>query len=172
MTFSINKPYEIVQESTALWEFLKINYSNTAFYDSVKIDEYAASRKWLDDPKQSQSFLDTVLRCKYISPVVLLEKPDNMREILDGRQRISVIRDFLSGKIHIPQSLEDMVQFKNLIGHKFTKLHTEIQDYMRLKLTLDVDVIKGIKDEQEARRLFFSLHPGLVPEGANRAQIR
>ena len=134
----------------------------------VRLDEYAARRIWKEERKQS--FLDTLLRRWYVPPIVLREKPDSTCEILDGQQRVSVIRDFRYGKILIPQSLGNVLIFQSLVGRKFTDLPEEIQEYMRIRLTLNADVIKGISEEY-AVRLFFDLHPGLLLGNATCVQI-
>ena len=158
MTFAVDKPYEIVQESIPFWRFFDGHYPESGIYDLVGLDNYAASRIWKDD--QKHTFLDAVLRRMYVPPIVLREKPDGTREILDGRQRVSVIRDFRYDKIPIPQSLGNVPQFQSLIGRRFIELLPEIGEYMRTELTLTVDIIKGISNEQDVHRLFFNLHFG------------
>ena len=165
MTFTIDKPYEIVRESIPFERFLDGHYLQADIYNSVRLDEYSASRIWQDDRKRV--FLDAVLRRRYVSPIVLLEKPDSTREILDGWQRVNVIRDFQYGKIPIPQSLGNVPQFQSLIGRKFTELLLEIRVYMCTVLTLNADIIKGITNAQEIHRLFFDLHPGYIPRSSN-----
>ena len=160
MKFRTDKLYDVIQEVITLWNFLHNAYPDTIFYDSATQGENSDTREWQDDPKQSQLFLDAVLRRSSVPSIVLREKSDGTREILDGRRRINIIRNFLRGKTQIPYSLADAPQYQSFVGYKFINIPLGIRDYVHTKLTINADVIKGIDDEQVARKLFFELHQG------------
>ena len=111
-----------------------------------------------------------MLRRGFIPPVVLHENPNGTREILDGRQRINILRNFLQGKTQIPYSLAEVPQYQSLVGRELIHVPLEIQNYVHAKLTLHANIIKGINDEQ-IHRLFFDLHPNLRPAGGTYMQV-
>jgi hypothetical protein len=171
-----NTPYIAVQQIIPLGDFwcFETNYCLRSNYFRVK--------QWTTE--QKQSFIDNVFRQIPLPSVITLRKinkqslpnNNNVFEILDGWQRITAIKDFINGKIQLPQSLENHQIFCNSVPYNidgspsrcsgwYGKFPKELKILIQEKLTLNANIIIGIDDtnnveyEKLASEMFLYLHP-------------
>lgn len=102
-----------------------------------------------------------------VEPQVLTEgkKPVNVYKILDGKQRLTNIRDFLSGEYALHEDtpkvvLDDGVSEEEygVAGKMFDELHEDVQDKI-MSYSLQIYKMEDITDEQ-IEDLFFRLNNG------------
>ena len=131
-------------------------------------------RKSVWSLREKQRFLDTILR-NYPSPALFLhvtyDDEGNVRyHVVDGKQRISTILDFVAGKLRLPKDMGDV----RLDGKKWADL-AEYQSIRRNFWTYQVTV-EQIDDVQEplVREIFARLNRNsrkLEPQELRHAQF-
>lgn len=80
--------------------------------------------------KQKTDLIDSLLRKYPINPTYSI-KEDNILSIIDGIQRLSCVRDFLSDKFALSKDMETVIineEEKSLAGLKFSKLDEDTKD--------------------------------------------
>ena len=80
--------------------------------------------------KQKTDLIDSLLRKYPINPTYGI-KDDNVISVIDGVQRLSCVRDFLSDKFALSKDMESVTignTEKSLAGLKFSKLDEETKD--------------------------------------------
>lgn len=80
--------------------------------------------------KQKTDLIDSLLRKYPINPSYGI-KSDGTISIIDGVQRLSCVRDFLSDKFSLSKDMESVTvngEEKNLAGMKFSKLDDDVKD--------------------------------------------
>ena len=74
--------------------------------------------------KQKTDLIDSLLRKYPINPTYSI-KEDSILSVIDGVQRLSCVRDFLSDKFSLSKDMEPVIingEEKSLAGLKFSKL--------------------------------------------------
>lgn len=80
--------------------------------------------------KQKTDLIDSLLRKYPINPTYGI-KEDKIISVIDGVQRLSCVRDFLSGKFSLSKDMEPVLingEEKSLAGLKFKKLDEDTKD--------------------------------------------
>ena len=80
--------------------------------------------------KQKTDLIDSLLRKYPINPTYSI-KENNILSIIDGVQRLSCVRDFLSDKFALSKDMETVIineEEKSLAGLKFSKLDEDTKD--------------------------------------------
>lgn len=80
--------------------------------------------------KQKSDLIDSLLRKYPINPTYGI-KSDGVISIIDGVQRLSTVRDFLSDKFALSKDMETVIvngEEKNISGLKFSKLDEDTKD--------------------------------------------
>lgn len=80
--------------------------------------------------KQKSDLIDSLLRKYPINPTYGI-KSDGVISIIDGVQRLSTVRDFLSDKFALSKDMETVIvngEEKNISGLKFSKLDEDTRD--------------------------------------------
>lgn len=81
--------------------------------------------------KQKSDLIDSLLRKYPINPTYGIVQEDNSLAIIDGVQRLSTIRDFISNKFALSKDMESIIingEEKDLSGLKFKKLDEDTQN--------------------------------------------
>lgn len=80
--------------------------------------------------KQKTDLIDSLLRKYPINPTYSI-KEDSILSVIDGVQRLSCVRDFLSDKFSLSKDMEPVIingEEKSLAGLKFSKLDDDAKD--------------------------------------------
>ena len=120
---------------------------------------------------QQQRLIDSMLR-NYDIPKIYLTRPDPPRppydhEVTDGQQRLRTIWSFLEDGYALGPDSEDLPDFGDLSGMKFSELPAEAQDRVKL-FRLTIAELRNASQE-EVRELFLRLQEG---ESLNPAEKR
>lgn len=120
---------------------------------------------------QQQRLIDSILR-SYDIPKFYLARPTPPRppydhEVTDGQQRLRAIWAFLEDEYPLGPDSEDLPEFGDLSGKRFSELPDEAKDRVKL-FRLTVAEIRNASDE-ELRELFLRLQEG---ESLNPAEKR
>ncbi len=114
--------------------------------------EYQRRSRW--SVGQRSSLIESLLLNIPVPPIFLFEKDYHEYEVVDGRQRLEAINDFLKDKYSLSQ-----LQFLNqLKGKKFTQLDLDIQRLL-LRRTVSATILlaesKGQVDDLDIRMILF-----------------
>ena len=80
--------------------------------------------------KQKTDLIDSLLRKYPINPTYAI-KENGILSVIDGVQRLSCVRDFLSDKFALAKDMEPVVingEEKSIAGLKFSKLDEDVRD--------------------------------------------
>ncbi|MGW5161092.1 DUF262 domain-containing protein [Nonomuraea wenchangensis] len=107
-------------------------------------------------PKK-QRLIDTILRQWHVPPIHLVAKGGGRFDVLDGQQRLTAIRDFVSGEFPVDGKIEPIVpEFAELHGRRYGQLPNEVRDQFE---TYAIRVFE-LHDytPEEPHELFFRLN--------------
>ena len=110
--------------------------------------------------KQKTDLIDSLLRKYPINPTYGI-KSDGVVSIIDGVQRLSTVRDFLSNKFALSKDMEPVIingEEKSLAGLKFNKLDEDTKDEI-LKAELQVYELIDCT-EKDVREMFRRQNAG------------
>lgn len=174
MELKYREDYEETDESTeeSQIDFLKkkqrelitstIDYnleSLSQLIDKRTIDlapKYQRRFRW-DDGRKSK-LIESFLMNVPIPPIFLNEDDFGEYSVIDGKQRLSSISDFLSGKL----ILTDLQIFKDLNGLNFFDLPREFQNSLRIRATIRAIIILRQSDKDIKYEVFQRLNTGGV----------
>src|ERR1039457_4324328 len=80
-------------------------------------------------PEKQSALIESFILNVPVPPVYLSEDDFGKYSVIDGKQRITAIRDFLSGKL----KLVELKKFKELEGFNFAKLPSQIQNALSVR---------------------------------------
>ena len=86
------------------------------------------------------------------------------REIIDGQQRITTVKEFLADVLVLPESLADVSEL--LPGATYSSLPVDLRRFVDRDLKFNADVVKGIDDPKNrehqkiAAEIFWRLQQG------------
>ena len=98
--------------------------------DTIKLSHKLQRPAGQWNRKQKTDLIDSLLR-KYPINATYGIKEDNVISIIDGVQRLSTVRDFLSDKFALSKDMESVIvngEEKTLAGLKFSKLDEDTKD--------------------------------------------
>lgn len=110
--------------------------------------------------KQKTDLIDSLLRKYPINPTYGIKK-DGVISIIDGVQRLSTVRDFLSDKFALSKDMESVIvngEEKNISGLKFSKLDEDTRDAI-LNAELQVYELTDCT-EKDVREMFRRQNAG------------
>lgn len=146
-----------------------------------------ADGQW--DKSQKALLIDSVLR-GYLLPQLYIVKEDkedfSPMSVLDGKQRLTVLRDFAQDKFALPKDMKDIVitdvsfdeenkpikeeKVYKVAGKKFSKLDPELQKKFK-RYKIDVVLLAGFTDE-EIEEQFYRLNNGCTFTKAQKANVK
>jgi len=129
---------------------------------------HAYQRKSVWGPKKKKALLDSLFRRYYVPRIVIREvrrdHEHTAREVIDGQQRITTAKEFLSDEITLPKSLADIDS--SLPGSRYSDLPAELRRFVDRELKYNADIVKGIEDPRNpehqriAAEIFWRLQQG------------
>lgn len=92
-----------------------LEYDDTVKVHSETNGEYAVQREYCWSESDKQEYIISVLRQTAYGVFIFVNDTKNMRcQVLDGKQRMSAIRDFVFGDLAIPMPDGTSVKYKGL----------------------------------------------------------
>jgi Protein of unknown function DUF262/HNH endonuclease len=158
--FNPKPEYEVVNDSIPVRDF------KDYWEEFVVRPPYQRKSVW--GPKKKKALLDSLFRRYYVPRIVIREvrrdHEHTAREIIDGQQRITTAKEFLSDQITLPKSLADIDP--SLPGSRYSELSTELRRFVDRDLKYNADIVKGIEDPRNpehqriAAEIFWRLQQG------------
>lgn len=152
--------YEVVQDALPIRDF------KDYWEEFVVRPPYQRKSVW--SKKKKQALLDSLFRRYYVPRIVIREVRRNeaqtAREVIDGQQRITTAKEFLSDELPLPDSLNDLDS--NLPGATYSTLSAELRRFVDRELKYNADIVKGIEDPKNrehqkiAAEIFWRLQQG------------
>ncbi len=115
-------------------------------------------RRFRWDEKRKSKLIESFLLNVPIPPIFLNEDDFGEYSVIDGKQRLSSISDFLSGKL----ALSDLEIYKDLNGLNFFDLPREFQNSLRIRATIRAIIILRQSDKDIKYEVFQRLNTGGV----------
>jgi len=110
--------------------------------------------------QQKSDLIDSLLRKYPINPTYAIKEGSTL-SIIDGVQRLSTVRDFLSGKFALSKTLEPVEingTIKEIAGKKFNKLDEDTQDTIK---NAELQIYEMIDcSEKDVREMFRRQNAG------------
>lgn len=118
-------------------------------YDSIPVRDFKDyweefvvrppyQRKSVWSRKKKQALLDSLFRRYYVPRIVIREvrrdKEQTAREVIDGQQRITTAKEFLSDEIPLPKTLADIDS--SLPGAHYSDLPADLRRFVDRELKL------------------------------------
>lgn len=158
--FNPKPQYEVVQDTLPIRDF------HDYWEEFVVRPPYQRKSVW--SKKKKQALLDSLFRRYYVPRIVIREvRRDDKRtarEVIDGQQRITTAKEFLSDLLELPASLKDLDAA--LPGTTYTQLPPELRRFVDRELKYNADIVKGIEDPKNAEHqriaseIFWRLQQG------------
>ncbi len=118
--------------------------------------KYQRRYRW-DDSRKSK-LIESFLMNVPIPPIFLNEDDYGKYSVIDGKQRLSAINDFLSGSL----TLTGLVVFKDLNGLTFLDLPSAFQSSLRIRANVRAIIILRQSDKDIKYEVFQRLNTGGV----------
>ncbi len=118
--------------------------------------KYQRRFRW--DEKRKSKLIESFLMNVPIPPIFLNEDDFGEYSVIDGKQRLSSISEFLSGKL----SLSNLEIFKDLNGLNFFDLPREFQNSLKIRATIRAIIILRQSDKDIKYEVFQRLNTGGV----------
>ena len=118
--------------------------------------KYQRRFRW--DEKRKSKLIESFLMNVPIPPIFLNEDDFGEYSVIDGKQRLSSISEFLSGKL----SLNNLEIFKDLNGLNFFDLPREFQNSLKIRATIRAIIILRQSDKDIKYEVFQRLNTGGV----------
>jgi Protein of unknown function DUF262 len=158
--FSPKPLYEVIEDTIQIREF------KDYWEEFVVRPPYQRTNVW--SKKMKRDLLDSLFRRYYVPRIVIREvrrdKKRTAREVIDGQQRITTAKEFLSDELELPDSLADIDP--SLPGSHYSDLPAELRRFVDRELKYKADIIKGIDDPKDrthqkvAADIFWRLQQG------------
>lgn len=151
----------VVQQS----DFSLATIANMVESESIDIaPHYQRRDRWSDD-KQS-SLIESFLLNVPVPPVYLSEDDYGHYSVIDGKQRITAIYEFLSGSL----KLKGLKEFSGLDGSKFDDLPKQLRNVLSVRPFIRVITLLKQSDPELKYEVFLRLNTG--GETLKRQEIR
>lgn len=142
--FNPKSKYDVVSDKIPIKEFSEFSE------EFVKRPPYQRKSVW--SRKKQQSLLDSLFREYYVPRVVLrevrLDDERDVREVIDGQQRIETAVLFIEDKLPLPETLEDIDP--RLPKARFSELPPDLRRFANESLKYDVDIVKRVDDPKDS----------------------
>lgn len=136
------------------------DFSLAAIYDMVMHDaidiapHYQRRDRW--SPEKQSALIESFLLNVPVPPVYLSEDEYGQYSVIDGKQRITAIRDFLSGELR----LRSLKKFPELEGTKFSDLPVQLQNALTVRPYIRVTTLLKQSNENLKYEVFLRLNTG------------
>jgi len=129
---------------------------------SIDLDPHYQRRdRW--KPAKQSALIESFILNVPVPPVYLSEDDFGKYSVIDGKQRITAIRDFLSGKL----KLTGLKKFRELENQTYASLPKEIQNALSVRPYIRVITLLKQTDPQLKYEVFLRLNTGgerLLPQ--------
>jgi hypothetical protein len=129
--------------------------NDMAVSGSIALDPHYQRRDRWKAAKQSALIESFILNVP-VPPVYLSEDDFGKYSVIDGKQRITAIRDFLTGDL----KLVGLQKFKELEGSRFIDLPSQIQNALSVRPYIRVITLLKQTDPQLKYEVFLRLNTG------------
>lgn len=149
--------FKVAQNSLVIQQS---DFSLAAIYDMVSrrsIDvspHYQRRDRW--HPEKQSALIESFLLNVPVPPVYLSEDEYGQYSVIDGKQRITAICDFLSGKLR----LRELKKFPELDGLYFQDLPSPLQNALTVRPYIRVTTLLKQSDDQLKYEVFLRLNTG------------
>lgn len=149
--------FKIAQDSLVIQQS---DFSLAAIHDMVKrnaIDvspHYQRRDRWSAE-KQS-ALIESFLLNVPVPPIYLSEDEYGKYSVIDGKQRVTAIKDFLSDELR----LRDLKRFPELEGLRFRDLPLQLQNALTVRPYIRVTTLLKQSDETLKYEVFLRLNTG------------
>lgn len=146
--------------------FTPIDYTLNALAEQVisgELDlqpQYQRRLRW-NDSRKSQ-LIESFLMNVPVPPVFLSEEEGGVYAVIDGKQRITAITDFLTGELE----LGGLTFYPDLNGKRFENLATSEQNFLKSRIPLRAIIILDRSPEDIKLETFRRVNTGGVPLNA------
>jgi uncharacterized protein with ParB-like and HNH nuclease domain len=118
--------------------------------------QYQRRFRW--DDKRKSKLIESFLMNVPVPPIFLNEDDFGKYSVIDGKQRLSSISEFLLGRL----ALSDLEVFKDLNGLNFFDLPREFQNALKIRATIRAIIILRQSDKDIKYEVFQRLNTGGV----------
>jgi hypothetical protein len=118
--------------------------------------KYQRRFRW--DESRKSKLIESFLMNVPVPPIFLNEDDFGKYSVIDGKQRLSSINDFISGKL----ALSNLTVFKDLNGRNFFDLPIEFQNSLKIRATVRAIIILRQSDKDIKYEVFQRLNTGGV----------
>jgi Protein of unknown function DUF262 len=115
-------------------------------------------RRFRWDPRRQSKLVESLLMNVPIPPIFLNEDEYGHYSVIDGKQRLTAIFEFLRGRLR----LEGLEIFSDINGQTVDELSTDLQQVLRIRPTLRAIIILRQSDEDVKFEVFKRLNTGGV----------
>lgn len=136
------------------------DFSLAAIYDMVTHDaidiapHYQRRDRW--SPEKQSALIESFILNVPVPPVYLSEDEYGQYSVIDGKQRITAIRDFLSGDL----KLRSLKKFPELEGARFADLPIQLQNALTVRPYIRVTTLLKQSNENLKYEVFLRLNTG------------
>lgn len=119
-------------------------------------------RRYRWDDKKKSRLIESLLLNVPIPPIYLNEDRFGKYSVIDGKQRVSAVQDFLNDKF----KLSGLQVFNDLNGRSFSSLPSQFQPILRTRPTLRAIIVLRQSEPAVKYEVFQRLNTGGVPLNA------
>jgi len=138
-----NATVKIAKAQYSLFE-LKRKYENKERQDIIIDPKFQRGKVWKKG-KQLSELIESILMSIPLPVIYLFETKEGKKEVVDGRQRITTIIDFMNNEF----SLSDLKMLPNINGDKFSDLEpllqSKIEDYQLMAYIIQPPTPERVK---------------------------
>ncbi|GLV91811.1 hypothetical protein Slala04_32650 [Streptomyces lavendulae subsp. lavendulae] len=114
------------------------------------------------DIRRQSALIESFLMNVPVPPVYLSEDDYGSYSVIDGKQRITAIRDFMSDRF----ALSGLTRFEEITGFRFSELPSELQNSLRVRPYIRAITILRQSDRSTKYEVFHRLNSGGEPLNA------
>lgn len=122
--------------------------------------EFQRRERWT--PRQASALIESFLLNIPVPPVYLAEEDFGRYAVIDGKQRIGAIRDFMSNSL----ALAGLTRFESIDGLRFEELPDALKNSLRVRPYLRVVTLLRQSDPDVKYEVFHRLNSGGEPLNA------
>jgi len=167
MLIKIEEKFNTYQDSLVLQQADLSLQSISDMVESKAIDinpKYQRRKRW--SSKKESDLIESFILNIPVPPIYLAEDAYGTYSVIDGKQRITAIHNFLSGKL----KLEDVEKFKEIDGFYFEDLPINIKNALKIRPYLRVVTLLKQSDNNLKYEVFLRLNKAGV--SLNSQEIR